>query len=215
MSADNDLNQPLLKGFRGGKTQGQKQQESADAKLNWNLRSNVTVDAPPGKKPKTMAPFADVGQSQGPTSVDSRPSPVPMRNYWGLQQPAPAQSQYIRSYNDYTPTVQRRDDGGAVSGRDDVQLINPVATTSRKRIVLYTAAGYLWAVAPRIPGQTRDNFGGFQMRGIDPNSYAALVARGPGSQPVNPGGPGKIAGRTYIPPSLAGGINNASYGASS
>jgi hypothetical protein len=215
MSTDNDLNQPLLKGFRGGKTAGQKQQETADAKLNQNLRSNVTVDAPTSKKPKTMAPFADVGRTLGPTSVDARPSPVPMRNYWGMQFAAPATSQYSRGYNDYTPTVQRRDDGGAVSGRDNVQLINPVATTSRKRIVLYTAAGYLWAVAPRIPGQTRDNFGGFHMRGIDPNSYAALVARGPGSQPVNPGGPGKIAGRTYFAPSTAGGINNAAYGASS
>src|SRR5580692_11579284 len=55
-------------------------------------------------------------------------------------------------------------------------------------------ANYLTAIMPLIPGQTRDNYGGFHKpRGIDPQSYAQLWADGPGSQPVNPGGPGKIA----------------------
>jgi hypothetical protein len=60
---------------------------------------------------------------------------------------------------------------------------------------------YLYAAMPVIPGQMRDNFGGYQHpRGIDPQSYAQLWADGPGSQPVNPGGPGKIAADYFVNP---------------
>jgi hypothetical protein len=179
------------------------------------MRRGVTVDAPTSRKPPT-APYYDVGTSRGEQDTRHHVG-APFEDYWGKQFAAPATSQYSRSYNDYTPTVQRRNDSGQVSGVANVQLINPVATTSRKRIVLYTAAGYLWAVAPRIPGQTRDNFAGFHMRGIDPYSYAALIAQGPGSNPVNPGGPGKIAGRRYVNPGHTGvgGIMDGSYGGSS
>lgn len=204
----------IPEGERGGKA-GPHGQSDLDRKINWNLRSESTIQGPTSKKPPT-APYYDVGQSRG--DQDQRHNKgAPVRNYYGLQFAAPATSQYSRSYNDHTPTVQRRNDSGQVSGVANVQLINPVATTSRKRIVLYTAAGYLWAVVPRIPGQTRDNFAGFHMRGIDPQSYAALLAAGPGSNPVNPGGPGKIAGRSYINPmhTGVGGIMNTSYGGSS
>ena len=198
-------------GFGGGKSEAVSGGDSAlDQKLNWNLRANSTVRGKDSKKPRTTPNLPG-----GDHDVSGKQPPTPMENYWGKQWADPAAMQYIRSFADRTPTVQRRFDGKAVSGVGNVQLINPVATTSRKRIVLYTAAGYLWAVVPRIPGQTRDNFAGFHMRGIDPQSYAALIAVGPGSQPSNPGGPGKIAGRQYIPPSVAGGINNTGYGSSS
>ena len=60
---------------------------------------------------------------------------------------------------------------------------------------------YLYASMPIIPGQTRDNYGGFHHpRGIDPQSYAQLWADGPGAQPVNPGGPGRIAADYFINP---------------
>ena len=60
---------------------------------------------------------------------------------------------------------------------------------------------YLYAAMPIIPGQTRDNYGGFHHpRGIDPQSYAQLWADGPGSQPVNPGGPGRIAASHFVNP---------------
>lgn len=60
---------------------------------------------------------------------------------------------------------------------------------------------YLYASTPVIPGQTRDNYGGFHHpRGIDPQSYAQIWSDGPGSQPVNPGGPGRIAADYYINP---------------
>lgn len=199
---------------KGGKA-SPPNQSSLDAKLNWNMRRGVTVTGKTSTKPPT-APYYDVGQTRGDQDTRHHDG-APFTNFYGLQFAAPDRSQYSRSFNDHTPTLQRRYDSGKVSGIGDVQLINPVATTSRKRIVLYTAAGYLWAVAPRIPGQTRDNFAGFHMRGIDPNSYAALIAKGPGSNPVNPGGPGKIAGRRYINPmhSGVGGIMDGAYGGSS
>lgn len=59
---------------------------------------------------------------------------------------------------------------------------------------------WLYASYPIIPGQNRDNYGGFHKRGIDPQSYAQLWANGPGSQPVNPGGPGKIAAPYFYNP---------------
>jgi hypothetical protein len=184
-----------------------------DHKINWSMRSNVTVGGKDSKKPPGATGTA--GTPNARFRLDHKPPQnVPVENYYGKQSSAPSNSQYSRSFNDYTPINFRRKMGD-VSGVSNVQLINPVATTSRKRIVLYTAAGYLWAIVPRIPGQTRDNFAGFHTRGIDPQSYAALIAAGPGSQPSNPGGPGKIAGRNYIPPSVAGGINNSRYGAGS
>jgi hypothetical protein len=59
---------------------------------------------------------------------------------------------------------------------------------------------YLSQAQPIIPGQNRDNYAGFHKKGIDPQSYAQLWADGPGAQPVNPGGPGKIAANYYINP---------------
>jgi hypothetical protein len=59
---------------------------------------------------------------------------------------------------------------------------------------------YLSTVVPIVPGQTRDNYGGFHKKGIDPQSYAQLWADGPGAQPVNPGGPGKIAADYFVNP---------------
>lgn len=59
---------------------------------------------------------------------------------------------------------------------------------------------WLYTSYPIVPGQTRDNYAGFHKRGIDPQNYARLWMNGPGSQPVNPGGPGKIAADYFINP---------------
>jgi hypothetical protein len=60
---------------------------------------------------------------------------------------------------------------------------------------------FLAQSVPTIPGQNRDNYGGFhKARGIDPQSYQQLWNNGPGAQPVNPGGPGKIAADYFINP---------------
>lgn len=87
------------------------------------------------------------------------------------------------------------------SGALDVQIANGMrwGVLSGKRLA-YGNAGYLNAVVPRIPGQTRDNVAGWHRRGPSPLNYQALVQNGPGSQPNNPGGPGKIAAPLFINP---------------
>lgn len=128
-----------------------------------------------------------------------QPKQVTAENYFNLSQPAGGRSQYIRSFQDHTPVTFRRYVNA--SGVQDVQIKNPVAHTTRKH-VLYSNHGYLQSVAPVIPGQMRDNFGGQHKRGIDPLSYDTLWNAGPGSQPANPGGPGQIAAPSFFNPGL-------------
>lgn len=81
------------------------------------------------------------------------------------------------------------------SGVQDVQIKNGLwgkTTMGRRQPIDYV--DYLYAANPRIPGQRRDDIGGKHKRGIDPQSWQALVDSGPGSQPVNPGGPGQMVG---------------------
>ena len=139
---------------------------------------------------------------------------TPMGNYYALSQPATDRMQYIRSFQDNTPITFRRNVNA--SGLQDVQIKTGVSTTSRKKI-LFSATGrlYLAQAVPRIPGQTRDNKGGFHQRGIDPQSYAAMWNDGPGAQPANPGGPGKIAAPSFTNPMGGAGTSNNAYGWSS
>jgi hypothetical protein len=87
------------------------------------------------------------------------------------------------------------------SGAQDVQIgngmQNGIATGLR---IPYAGAGYLYAVVPRIPGQTRGDVAGFHVRGPSPVNYTAMWEAGPGSQPDNPGGPGRIAAPRFINP---------------
>jgi hypothetical protein len=87
------------------------------------------------------------------------------------------------------------------SGLQDVQAINGLqyGIAAGKRIP-YMGAGYLFAAAPRIPGQTRGDVGGFHKRGPSPLNYEAFWQAGPGSQPANPGGPARIAGPQFFNP---------------
>lgn len=87
------------------------------------------------------------------------------------------------------------------SGVQDVQLINGMQNgiLAGWRIP-YAGAGYLFAVVPRIPGQTRGDVGGFHKRGPSPLNYENFWQAGPGSQPDNPGGPGRIAAPQFINP---------------
>lgn len=64
----------------------------------------------------------------------------------------------------------------------------------------YRGAGYMYGVVPQIPGQTRDNAAGFHTRGPSPLNVAAMYEAGPGSQPANPGGPGRIAAPMFYNP---------------
>lgn len=87
------------------------------------------------------------------------------------------------------------------SGAQDVQLHNGlqngVAAGFR---IPYRGSGWLFMAAPIIPGQTRGDVSGFHMRGPSPLNYQMMWEMGPGSQPDNPGGPGKIAAPRFVNP---------------
>ena len=87
------------------------------------------------------------------------------------------------------------------SGVQDVQLINGLQHGILAGFRYpYAGAGYLYGVVPRIPGQTRGDVAGFHKRGPSPLNYENMWQNGPGSQPDNPGGPGRIAAPTFINP---------------
>lgn len=122
----------------------------------------------------------------------------PMELYNGLVAGKPDRQAPTSDF-DMTPRQFRRYVNP--SGSQDVQL--NCGTQRRIRSGLrfgYKGTGYLFTVEPRIPGQTRGNYGGFHVRGPDPLSMQALFDNGPGGQPTNPGGPGKIAGPAYRNP---------------
>lgn len=87
------------------------------------------------------------------------------------------------------------------SGAQDVQIINGMQrkTLSGRRWP-YRGAGWYAMSAPIIPGQTRGDVSGFHKRGPSPLNYQQLVQNGPGSQPDNPGGPGRVAGPLLVNP---------------
>ncbi len=103
---------------------------------------------------------------------------------------------------DHTPRLFRRIVDA--SGFQDVQLQSGVFRRKYTGVRL-NDANYLYAAVPVIPGQRRNSYGGFVPRGIDPLSYANLVANGPGAQPANPGGPGQMTGNAFYNPYAMGG----------
>ena len=87
------------------------------------------------------------------------------------------------------------------SGVQDVQLLNGLGNDRLAGWrIPYFGAGWLFAAAPRIPGQQRGDVAGFHPRGPSPLNYENMWQQGPGSQPSNPGGPGRIAAPQYINP---------------
>lgn len=98
------------------------------------------------------------------------------------------------------PQTFRRVNGA--SGIHQVQLLNGLHhQVGTGRRFGYAGEGYMYAIAPVIPGQyNAQNKGGFVPKGPDPLSMARLFRNGPGSQPVNPGGPGKMAGTQFVNP---------------
>jgi len=99
---------------------------------------------------------------------------------------------------DFSPWPIRRYTNMSVT---DVQLNNGLqrGIAAGKRLA-YRGAGYLWTVAPIIPGQTRDNVAGFHKKGPSPYTVDDVFTSGPGAQPEHPGGPGKIAAPTFVNP---------------
>jgi hypothetical protein len=87
------------------------------------------------------------------------------------------------------------------SGAQDVQLHNGLhnGIAAGWRIP-YRGSGWLFMAAPIIPGQTRGDVAGFHARGPSPLNYQQMWEQGPGSQPDNPGGPGRIAAARFVNP---------------
>lgn len=121
----------------------------------------------------------------------------PMQSYNGLEtwktNRRPSQSDV-----DGYPWPLRRFTNMSVT---DVQLNNGLQRRiASGRRINYQGAGYLNVVQPQIPGQTRDNAAGFHKRGPSPYTVQNVFQNGPGSQPENPGGPGKIAAPVFVNP---------------
>lgn len=87
------------------------------------------------------------------------------------------------------------------SGAQDVQINNGMQhkTLSGYRWG-YRGAGWFALSAPIIPGQTRGDVAGFHRRGPAPINWETMWQNGPGSQPDNPGGPGRIAAPQFFNP---------------
>ena len=87
------------------------------------------------------------------------------------------------------------------SGAQDVQLINGLQNgIAAGWRIPYRGAGWLFMAAPRIPGQQRGDVAGFHRRGPSPLNWQQVWEKGPGSQPDNPGGPGRIAAARFVNP---------------
>jgi hypothetical protein len=87
------------------------------------------------------------------------------------------------------------------SGAQDVQLHNGLRNgVAAGWRIPYRGAGWLFMAAPIIPGQQRGDVAGFHPRGPSPLNYQMMWELGPGSQPDNPGGPGKIAAARFVNP---------------
>lgn len=85
------------------------------------------------------------------------------------------------------------------SGAQDMQIYNGLQrfTAFGRRIPWVT---YLYVVEPRIPGQRRDNYGGFVNKGPGPLEFQQLYQQTAGSQPQAPGGVGQIMGDSLYNP---------------
>jgi hypothetical protein len=141
----------------------------------------------------------DSGQLAYPTySTSLHTDPYPMQRYPVALVPK-ANRQAPSTDVDVLPHQFRRYVNA--SGLQDVQIINGM----QNRILTgkrwpYRGAGWLSLSAPRIPGQTRGDAGGFHPRGPSPLNYDLMWQQGPGSQPANPGGPGRIAAPQFFNP---------------
>lgn len=129
---------------------------------------------------------------------DREESHVPMKSWNGGLRPK-ANRQAPSCDEDVLPRIFRRYVNA--SGAQDVQIQNGMrwGTLSGRRL-LYAGAGYLFGTVPTIPGQTRGDQAGFHRRGPSPINYTAMWDAGPGSNPRNPGGPGRIAAPIYVNP---------------
>lgn len=145
-----------------------------------------------------VAGDTDTGQFAYPSySPGLHTDPAGMTSLNGCEYRKPNR-QPSQSDVDVSPYIVRRFTNMSVT---DVQLNNGLhnGIAAGKRIP-YAGSGYLYAVMPIIPGQTRDNVAGFHRKGPSPYNMQDVWTDGPGSQPAHPGGPGRIAAPTFVNP---------------
>jgi hypothetical protein len=141
----------------------------------------------------------------------SDPPAVPMQVFNGLvTYPSDNNRREWSSDANFAPQQFRR---YIMTGLQDVQLISGVPRKLYTGLLVNPIWFHVNSSVPEASGwvdvyQTPRNPGaasyppagsgaapaGYHFRALDPLSWAALFKAGPGSQPSNPGGPGKIAG---------------------
>jgi hypothetical protein len=141
----------------------------------------------------------DTGKPNYPnsaTGLHTHPAPMTFYNGGLVRKP---NRQAPTSDADILPHQLRRQVNA--SGAQDVQIANGlrngIATGLR---IPYLGSGWLFMAAPRIPGQMRGDVAGFHARGPSPLNYQQMWEMGPGAQPSNPGGPGRIAAPRFVNP---------------
>lgn len=151
-----------------------------------------------GRVERSEAVYTDTGQFAYSTyATGLHTDPLRMRVANGSEVRKPNR-QAASSDVDLSTWLARRYTNMGVT---DVQLNNGLRYgVAKGRRVGYRGTGYLYAVRPIIPGQTRDNVAGFHRRGPSPYTVQDIWEQGPGAQPEHPGGPGKIAAPTFINP---------------
>lgn len=141
----------------------------------------------------------DTGQTCYPNSATgAHVSAAQMQSYNGGLRPK--RNRQAPSCDEDTYPHQMRRFVNA-SGAQDIQLHNGLRNgIAAGWRIPYRGSGWLFMAAPIIPGQTRGDVAGFHVRGPSPLNYQMMWELGPGSQPDNPGGPGRIAAARFVNP---------------
>jgi hypothetical protein len=157
----------------------------------YNVGNNMTNQS--GNSDRGGLVYADYGDSP----KDMGGNAVPMRVKNGQVGRKPDRQAGQADYDTTAHIIPRYVNLSTTDVQLGNGLRNRVAAGLR---IPYSGTGYLYSVMPIIPGQTRDNVAGFHKKGPSPLNVQSMWEAGPGSQPANPGGPGKIMAPQFFNP---------------